>query len=142
MRLAIAIGYVAIPAIFYAGDVITYLLDPTGAHRAGVQLPLLLVAVGSFLALRKASASVAEHPVASAVAASVGLVHWFGPYMVFSSRFVWGTADALTKDVWRLMLFNLFVPLVTLSGAAYDATLFTLPAASLAMVAFAASRGR
>ena len=134
IRLAgsFGIGYLVVPLVFFCTGGFMHMPAPDhpGAWVA-CQFLLLVLTPGTLALLLVADRIHMLSPIAVAIGASVGLIHWYPVFIFLAPGIFWEGGTGYTyslNNTWVFMyLFNLVVPVYTMICATSDGTLFTLP---------------
>lgn len=127
------ISYIAVPVVFYGLD--GFLHSGLMSERVRfilIQLSLPVVARFVFKWLLENTLVKISRPIWGAWGASIGLIHWFPIYLELASLYIWEPVGKVDSGSSILVFFmNLVFPIVTLSGATYDATIGVIPISML-----------
>ena len=120
------IGYTLIPLTFYAVDAVLHLSTSKVVIPFLLNVALVATIFGVVASVKSSRDRLrVKAPVAFGIGAMLGLLHWFPLYMAFGARFVWQPVGS-GGSLCALLLWNLIVPLVALSGATYDGSVLAL----------------
>ena len=131
------IGYLAVPLPFYFVDGVGHLRPLTVWFPYGLTIALVVTTVVIVSLLRHWRARLRiRAPLAMSLGGTLGLLHWFPLYMTFGRLFLWKPVGQLALlDSLKFLGLTFVVPIISLSGATYDGSVFGILASMALLVA-------